>query len=238
MYATSGTHPCLWRFMRASLLTYTRKNGHPLKESGTKGILVHWKSWLQLDGIALAIPDPKCVTSAITPTQPAMMEAFACAPLMPPRPDVTKTFPARLSTPRYFLPAFIMVSWVCVWWVCACCVVWCVWHSVCCVVCVVYGCYMWCVCVCVCVCVIGITIYVTYRGSVNDSLRADVTVASGGHLPIPAMYTQSVKLHPHRFAAIYTCMMVIVHLKQCELCNQSLKIRGFIVTMEGYGTAH
>lgn len=54
---------------------------------------------------------------------PAIVPAFGCAPLIPPRPEVTKTFnhsfnlftlphhtfPARLSTPRYLLPAFITV---------------------------------------------------------------------------------------------------------------------------------
>lgn len=43
-------------------------------------------------------------TSAITPMQPAITAAFACAPLIPPKPLVTKTFPARLSSPRYFRP--------------------------------------------------------------------------------------------------------------------------------------
>ena len=32
------------------------------------------------------------LTSAITPTQPAMTAALACAPLIPPRPEVTKTY--------------------------------------------------------------------------------------------------------------------------------------------------
>ena len=48
-------------------------------------------------------------TSAITPTHPAITAAFACAPDIPPRPAVRNTLPARLSTPRYFLPAFINV---------------------------------------------------------------------------------------------------------------------------------
>ena len=47
-------------------------------------------------------------TSAMTPMQPAMTAALGCAP---PSPEVTKTFPARSSVPRYFLPAFNTVIW-------------------------------------------------------------------------------------------------------------------------------
>jgi hypothetical protein len=36
---------------------------------------------------------------------------LAWAPLMPPRPEVKNTFPARESRPRYFRPAFSTVSW-------------------------------------------------------------------------------------------------------------------------------
>jgi len=98
----------------------------------------------------------------------------------------------------------VCVVGVCMLWgmgcVCACvlcgvCVCVCALIRVCMHVCVCV-CVFVCVFVCVCV-LLEITIYVTYRGSVNNSLRADVTVASGGHLPIPAVYIQSVKLHPH-----------------------------------------
>lgn len=42
--------------------------------------------------------------------QPQMIAAFACAPDMPPRPEVRNTFPDRLSRCRYFRPAFSTVS--------------------------------------------------------------------------------------------------------------------------------
>jgi len=48
-------------------------------------------------------------TSAMTPMHPEMTVAFGCAPLIPPRPEETNTFPARSSVPRYFLPAFSTV---------------------------------------------------------------------------------------------------------------------------------
>lgn len=50
-------------------------------------------------------------TSAITPTQPAMTAALAWAPLIPPRPEVTKTRPAKSPEPRYRRPAFSTVSY-------------------------------------------------------------------------------------------------------------------------------
>ena len=58
--------------------------------------------------------------SATTPIAPAITAALAWAPLMPPRPLVTKTFPARPSSPvfRYFLPAFrrvMVVPWTIPW---------------------------------------------------------------------------------------------------------------------------
>ena len=46
----------------------------------------------------------------MTPIQPAMTAALACAPLIPPRPDERKTLPVRSLRERYFRPAFIMVS--------------------------------------------------------------------------------------------------------------------------------
>lgn len=51
------------------------------------------------------------LTSAIIPTHPAMTAAFAWAPLIPPRPDVTKTLPDRFSTPKYRRPALSTVSY-------------------------------------------------------------------------------------------------------------------------------
>lgn len=48
-------------------------------------------------------------TSAITPIHPAIIAAFACAPLIPPNPDVTKSIPPRFFTPRYLRPAFMIV---------------------------------------------------------------------------------------------------------------------------------
>jgi len=48
-------------------------------------------------------------TSAMTAMHPAMTAAFGCAPLIPPSPEDTNTFPARSSVPRYFLPAFSTV---------------------------------------------------------------------------------------------------------------------------------
>jgi len=45
-----------------------------------------------------------CSTSATTPTQPAMTDALACAPLIPPKPLVTKTLPLRSSASRYRRP--------------------------------------------------------------------------------------------------------------------------------------
>ena len=51
-------------------------------------------------------------TSAITPIQPEITAALACAPLIPPRPEVTKTLPDKSPLPRYFLPAFRTVSYI------------------------------------------------------------------------------------------------------------------------------
>ena len=53
----------------------------------------------------------KWMTSAITPTQPAITAALACAPDMPPKPEVTYTFPFKSCTFKYFRPAFITVNY-------------------------------------------------------------------------------------------------------------------------------
>lgn len=49
------------------------------------------------------------LTSAMTPMAPAMTAALACAPDIPPRPEVTKTVPFNDSRWRYFRPAFMIV---------------------------------------------------------------------------------------------------------------------------------
>ena len=50
-------------------------------------------------------------TSAVTETQPAMSAALGWAPLMPPRPEVTKSRPFRTSglSPNFMRPAFSTV---------------------------------------------------------------------------------------------------------------------------------
>ena len=43
------------------------------------------------------------LTSATTPTQPQMAAALACAPLIPPSPDVTKTWNQHSNIPVYIV---------------------------------------------------------------------------------------------------------------------------------------
>jgi hypothetical protein len=50
------------------------------------------------------------LTSAMMPMHPAIVAALAWAPLIPPKPDVRKTLPAKSSVPKYFLAALRTVN--------------------------------------------------------------------------------------------------------------------------------
>lgn len=101
LLVTSISQPWSCLFLRGASSTYT-ENKFTQSHQQTE-IITRQSGLLGMTGCHL--------TSAITPTQPAMTAALAWAPLMPPRPEVTKTRPLKSPDPRYLRPAFSTVSY-------------------------------------------------------------------------------------------------------------------------------